>query len=181
MIAGQFLATTITAEEAAGTMGTARPVAATGERCPACNGRDLTDHVDAIGRVHLSCACGWRDDGQRRAAPSEAEMRALAYPPGALASLAEAERDTRSEREHHARTARLTREAERLADAIPTEWTPLRVIERDLGMDGTRLSNLLTRMLSAGAIERELRPWRDKTGRERKIAMVRRRPRREAW
>lgn len=158
------------------TMGTSRPVAATGERCPSCNGRELVDRVDTLGRVLLRCqTCGWRDDGQRRAAPSVTEMRAMAYPPGAPASLISVSLEESGDPRGAGQRSSLTREAERLADSMPADWTPVRDIQRDLSIDGTKLSNVLTRLLSLGLIERELRELRDQAGRRRKTTVYRRR------
>ena len=152
-------------------LGTCKPVNETGERCPSCNGRELVDRIDAIGRVSLRCTtCGWREDVRSgRTPPPEPPVVTTRMDETVLAAW----RNGQS-----ASKANFPARVRAWAEAVPHEWTALAVIVRETRQPATTTLGMLKRAMTDGLVQRDYREVVVTQGKgaqvRRKVLVVRR-------
>lgn len=141
------------------TMGTGRPVAATGARCPRCDAAELVDRVDLIGRVRLACtACRWSEQVRAHAPPAEPEPPVT---PNIFVHLTVEAQNTPDTGEQ--RYLRSLQRAQEIAALFAREWEPLQVVATRCGRNIKTLDGQVQKAMRAGLIERKLeekRGWR---------------------
>jgi hypothetical protein len=148
--------------------------------CVKCGKPDLSWVPDSLygGGWDACGTCGHRVRVPLRRTPPVEEPPApgsLAYlcdPSALLQQQSEAGR-AGSAKSTASKRQRIDQEARECAEAIPYEWTRADVLGKELGLLPTAWSNRITRLMSMGLVERDVRPVSYGRG-MRKMALVRR-------
>ncbi len=104
--------------------------------------------------------------------PAPGSLAYLCDPSALLQQQSEAGR-AGSAKSTASKRQRIDQEARECAEAIPYEWTRADVLGKELGLLPTAWSNRITRLMSMGLVERDVRPVSYGRG-MRKMALVRR-------